>query len=170
MASIRKVLPGLVLACAMGCDGNVDSEPPRLISVDQPLYTSSYISGDGIYETFGFRIVATVTNPGSRPLRFARCTPETTTPMYGLVPVSGGETAYSAGWGCAGGTSPFVVLPGATRVDTLFTSGPNAWAGTPRQPVGVLEGTLELWVEEEGCDAACEPIRSQPFVVRVAPR
>jgi len=169
VALVRAVLP-CALACVAGCDGNVDSEPQRLISLDQPQYQSEYLTGDGAYQTFGFRVIATIHNPTSTAIELTRCTEASVRPIYGLVPIAGEESAYSAASACSGAVPPFVVAPGETRVDTLFPRGPNAWAGTPRKPVGALEGTLELWVEEAGCSAGCEPLRSRPFVVRLAPR
>ena len=154
---------------------SVDGEALR---TDATAYRAVYRGGAGAGVTYGFRVVATFTNPLPVAVYLARCYPDSPRPTFGIELV--GDTAGAGGWGsafsrawaCVGHDRQFVVAPGATRVDTLDVAGPNAWQGGA--PRGRFDGRVRVVYGvstcpgDGGCPGAGELGASNAFDVVVA--
>jgi hypothetical protein len=169
----------IVLAAAgVGCsDPNGVVGPVRdnaQFQTDTTIYFARYVRGEGTDRQFGFTLLSRFMNATQDTLYLARCFPDSAYPVYGIEmanPPDRWGAAYNAAWACVGHESPIIVLPGATRVDTLQITGPNAWDGPTKQPFGALEGQFRLHFRfqycrrEVGCNAPAELGRSNWFQV-----
>ena len=173
----------VVGACLVlsACGGTTDP----LLSVD-PLadghfttdareYTARRFEGTGHFARYRFTVVSRFENRSANPRYFARCFPNTPTPIFSVMAADiSTESAYAQISACVGHDQQFEVPPGATRVDTIQVEGPNTFNGITNEPYGVKEGIFRLFFDVrvargDGAPAAPDAERvSNTFVVRTA--
>ncbi|MGH7619247.1 MAG: hypothetical protein ACREPM_18680 [Gemmatimonadaceae bacterium] len=129
--------------------------PPGIFTTNSTSYTAAVDSNLSLTR-YNFTIVTRFTNPTSSPIYFVRCNSSSRTPIFGVSLV--GQTdawgsAFNPVWACVGGGGQFIVAPGATRVDTLHLSGPNAWDTPTGAPLGIAEGPMRLSFDPQTCPA-----------------
>ncbi len=141
------------------------------VQTDLLSYTAVHRFGEGSYKTYGFRVVTQFTNRRATPVYLANCTPERTTPSFGVILAVGTNdtvgygSIFNAVWACVGHDRQIEVLPGATRTDTLDLVGPNAFSGTTGQPFGTFDGRLRLGFFVQSCrgEGACRLLLNEGF-------
>ena len=147
----RTSMLGAALAALPACAAPASAPPPAggALVTDAAAYVARPLARTP--GRYGFAVVARYTNRRAAPIRLAWCGLGARRPTYGIETVGpdpGGEgAAYNPNWGCVGHDDPIVVVPGATRVDTLALEGPNGWDGRTQRPFGALEGTFRLVYE-----------------------
>ncbi len=142
---------------ALGCVACAGSEPTSALSdievtTDATNYVAQPIPGSAPYTRYSFRVIVRTTNRSLRSIGLSRCYPGSRTPTFGVRLHSDSASAYSAFdpvWGCVGGVPPLTIRPGATRIDTLFVEGPNAFSGVTGEPRGVADGLMSLHMASE---------------------
>jgi hypothetical protein len=137
------LIAGSIPACSDGFGPPQDREGEAL-QTDRTRYVATRVPGtSGIYVQYGFTAIVTFANRGGETVYLNNCYANSTSPTYGVELVSSDErSGLDPAWACVGHDRQLAVPPGASRVDTLFISGPNGWqAGVP---TGVLEGVFQL--------------------------
>lgn len=166
-----------LLALAFGGCSLIDGPEPSAsnvrFSTDQSAYVAERFQGEPI-PRFRFAVVARFENASGRAIYLTRCDANTSTPSFGVVlddPADDEGAAYDEVWVCAGYGQPIVVSAGASRVDTIWVSGPNAFISGTRRHYGILEGTFRLYYDARtcsegvGCELDDSISVSTPFVV-----
>ena len=131
---------------------------------DSVAYAATRVEDGSSLPRYAFRVIARYTNRTNGPVYLARCYPDSPTPIYDVVEARQPEqsaVAYSPFWGCVGHDRQIGVAPGASRVDTLVITGPNASKSGMSQGIGATEGAFRLVYGAQACrgDGAC-PIAS----------
>jgi hypothetical protein len=173
----------LLTAAAPACSTHARTSNRPAAAVTLTTDSSEYhaVSVNPRARDYGFRLVARLENETDSSVILSRCTPESRTPIYGLVntdtTVSPHElrsaAAYSPMWPCVGHDRHIEIRARQTRVDTLELRGPNAVDGSTKEPLGVFEGIFRLQYERRPCRvatcfaASLGPIVSNAFRVRV---
>lgn len=143
MSRFAKVASSALAVLLGGCSGFTETElDASVVWTDRAAYEAVPLSS-AAPSTYAFAIVVRTENRGDQPLLLGRCTPESTSPIYDVRVVGGGESAYSPVWACPGPASPIVLMPGEWRDDSLQLLGPRIVL-QGGQPVGALEGRMQL--------------------------
>lgn len=153
----------------------IESPPSGTFITDASNYEARSLSS--VFGRYAFNVVVRYTNPTSQPIYLARCYPNSTQPVYGVMLTDGSSTegaAYNQAWACVGHDKQILVSPGATRVDTLTLGGPNASDGHTGRFYGTLTGRFRIVYEPQSCtgDGACRIVAdslrySNEFSVRL---
>jgi hypothetical protein len=168
--------------------GGVTEAVRASLRTDARAYVARHAGGVGNEAEYRFTVIATFTNTGPHAISLARCLPTDAVPIHAVWHAdhtTGGPAdegtraanlpAYSPRWGCRGGSPPFVVAPGATRVDTLRLRGPWGWDAASGRPRGAFEGRMRLLYEVDpcadlpDCEAVPARIASSAFAVTREP-
>lgn len=125
--------------------------PPGVFTTNSTSYEARLV--DSVYRVYRFTVITRYTNTTSSTLYLERCYPTSPIPIYGVLLVSPADSvsAYSPAWACVGHEHQIGVPAGATRVDTLELTGPNAFDSHTFVGLGVLEGTMRLGFSPMTC-------------------
>lgn len=146
-AAPERVGPGIdTSSSAIG-----EPPPPGVFTTNSTSYRGRLV--DSVYKVYKFTVVTRYTNPTSSTIYLERCYPASPIPIYGVLLVSPADSvsAYSPAWACVGHEHQIGVPPGATRVDTLELTGPNAFDNHTFVGLGVLEGRMRLGFSPMSC-------------------
>jgi len=143
---MKRALVGICLV-AIACGAPTEHVARLVLSTDQASYVAQNVTRDARFPQFTFTVITRVDNAGDAPGFLARCTPQTSTPIYGiaqLAPVHPDGSAYNPAWACVGSVPPIRIEPGASHVDTLRLVGPLAFKSGGGAYIGSLSGRVRL--------------------------
>lgn len=154
--------PTLLSGCALFDFEEQPREPERdlsaLIQTDETAYDAYWVWTRQDERGYAFELVTQLTNPYPDTLYLDNCRPNNRHPIYAVRLVSASEgaevsegAAYDPGWACVGHNRQLALAPGATRVDTMLLSGPNAFDGRTGEAFGVREGRMQIRFELQQC-------------------
>jgi hypothetical protein len=159
-------------SCTTGPDSGV-REAVRF-TLDRTEYVAAPIRDEPPIR-YEFQVIARIENQSDHTLYLARCFPDSPLPTFGVrlvAPRNPEGSAYDPVWACVGHDSPIVIPPGATRIDTIRISGPNAFQSGSLIGFGQLDGVFEFTYGASTCSPPdpCSPSQSitlrQRFSVR----
>lgn len=168
---------GVVLVALIGCgaEPGPDFEPARSLFTDATSYLAEPVPRSPTPPQYAFSVIARYPNRRPVPIYIDRCTPDARVPLFAVPLADGsGRSGYNTPPMCVGHDRPFVLAPGAERVDTLLIVGPLGFDRFSGEPIGEVEGAFYLLYVVRLCpsqDGQCpllsaEP-RSAPFTVRL---
>ena len=174
----------LLIACILLSPACVDGRVPSPLSDGPPARDDSPVQTDSVVYHLQRRaseyrayVSATFTNRTASPVYFARCNPESTTPMFGIGRTGADSTKAffsDIAWACVGGVPTGKIVPGgsaAVRIPIGSVDQPAMQPPlTPEQLVGLLRVNLLLCrrysEDSDFCDAMPEAQRiSNAFLV-----
>ena len=177
MRHTRRLPTLLALAALSACDHTPTEPGGGALRTQTTGYLARYEGGDGGNAQYGFTVVARFTNATARTVYLENCFGRPGEgPIFGLELLDRTTDrfgpAYAPVWACVGVDLAHMIAirPGATRVDTLHLTGPNAVDGVTQQPLGVFEGRMRLvyTVFTDDGQPASELGRSNTFQVQRA--
>jgi hypothetical protein len=166
---VSNVRLSIVLVAALSAC-SVNEPGAGWIATDSTSYTAQLVPGTT--GQYAFRVITRFANRGLVDVYLGRCSPASSSPMYGVTRwASSGEAAYDPAWGCVGHDKQFLVRPGGVRVDTLDIRGPNVCQNGASGCEGALEGAFRIAfvvVSAPGEDAPADFGKgSNPFKVKL---
>jgi len=143
---VKRALIGICLV-AIACRAPTEHGARLVLSTDRASYVAENVTRDERFPQFTFTVITRVDNAGDAPGFLPRCTPQTSSPIFGieqLAPVNPDGSAYNPAWACVGNVPSIRIEPGASHTDTLRLVGPLAFKSGGGPYVGSLSGRVRL--------------------------
>lgn len=158
-AAIAQVL-GSIGCSTVDSSGSVDD----LLGTDRDFYIAERVPLRDRYQ-YLVDVSISFTNESRHAVYLSRCFPESAHPKFGVSlesPANPGGSAFGPVWACPGHDSPIVVVPGATRVDSITLRGPNVYQG--ESPLGHLGGMVRLVYHAYSCREPADCLSSETML------